>query len=86
MIQEELTINNKIEQIKAQYSLDREIAKISGLSSGIVSKYEFLTSKYVLKNYCIEKIWKELKKQTSVAQKENQDFIWFLIMMQRKTQ
>ena len=41
MIQEELTINNKIEQIKAQYSLDREIAKISGLSSGIVSKYEF---------------------------------------------
>ena len=31
-------INNKIEQSKAQYGLDRQTAKIYALSSGIVSK------------------------------------------------
>ena len=30
-------INNKIEQSKVQYNLDRETAKISALSSGNVS-------------------------------------------------
>ena len=40
-------IDNKIEQIKAQYDLDRQTAKISALSSGNVSKYEFLTGKHV---------------------------------------
>ena len=43
-------INNKIEQNKAQYNLDRETAKISALSSGNVSKYEFLTGKKLLKS------------------------------------
>ena len=41
------TIDNKIEQNKAQYDLDRHNAKISALSSDI-SKYEFLTGKDVL--------------------------------------
>ena len=41
-------INNKINQNKAQYNLDRQFAKISTLSSWNVSKYEFLTSKDVL--------------------------------------
>ena len=41
-------IDNKIEQIKAQYDLDKQTAKISALSSGNVSKYEFLTDKDVL--------------------------------------
>ena len=36
------TIDNKIEQNKAQYNLGRQTAKISALSSGNVSKYEFL--------------------------------------------
>ena len=40
--------NNKIEQNKAQYDLDRKAAKISALSSRNVCKYEFLTSKDVL--------------------------------------
>ena len=35
------TIENKIEQNKAQYNLDRQSAKVSALSSGNVSKYEF---------------------------------------------
>ena len=38
-------INNKIEKNKAQYNLDRQTAKIPALSSGNVSKYEFLTGK-----------------------------------------
>ena len=41
-------INNKIKENNAQYNLDRQTAKISALSSGNVSKYEFLTGKDVL--------------------------------------
>ena len=46
--QEIKIINNKIEQNKAQYNLDGQTAKIAALSSGNVSKYEFLTGKDVL--------------------------------------
>ena len=42
------TIDNKIEQNKDQYKLDRQTAKISALSSGNVIKYEFVTDKDVL--------------------------------------
>ena len=42
------TINNEIEQTKAQYDLDRKTAQISALSSGNVSTYAFLTGKDVL--------------------------------------
>ena len=38
-------INNKIEQNKAQYDLDRKTSKISALSSRNVNKYELLTDK-----------------------------------------
>ena len=40
-------VNKTIKQNKAQYDFDRQTAKISGLSSGNVSKFEFLTSKDV---------------------------------------
>ena len=69
MIQEELiikmgisenlkTIDNKIEQNKAQYNLERQTAKISALSSVNVNNYEFLTSKDVLakKKTCQKKL------------------------------
>ena len=58
-------IHNKIEQSKAQYNLDRQTTKISALSSGNVSKYEFFTGKDILpekrlaRKCCYdEKIWK----------------------------
>ena len=35
------TINNKIEQNKAQYNLDRKTSKVSALSSETLSNYEF---------------------------------------------
>ena len=40
-------INNKTEQNKFQNNLDRQAANVSALSSGNVSKYEFLTGKDV---------------------------------------
>ena len=50
-------INNKIKQNKAKYDLGRQTAKISVLSSGNVSKYEFLTGKDVLpENDLLEKV------------------------------
>ena len=45
-ISEEIkTINNKIEQNKAQYNLERQTARISALSSGNFGKYGILISK-----------------------------------------
>ena len=42
------TIDNKIEQNKAQYNLDRQAVKISALSSVNVDKYEFFIGGDVL--------------------------------------
>ena len=78
------TIENKIEQNKAQYSLDRQTAKVSALSPGNVSKYEFLIGKDVLsekdllqkaatmKRLEYSPLGKELKKQTNVREKKYQ--------------
>ena len=41
-------INNKIDQNKAVYDLNRQTAKIPALSSRNISKYEVLTGKDVL--------------------------------------
>ena len=77
------SINNKIDQKKAQYNLNRQTAKISALSSGNVSKYEFLNSKDVLpgkdlqekaatlKRFEYSPLGKELKSQTSVVEKHD---------------
>ena len=92
------TINDKIEQNKSQYNLDRETAKISALSSGNVNRYGFLTGKDVLpKKDMLEKavtikrleyspLGKELEKQTSVAESFSKVYQRFLIMMKKKNQ
>ena len=41
-------INNKIDQDKAQYNLDRQTAKTSALSSINVGKHDVLTGNHVL--------------------------------------
>ena len=41
-------INNKTKQNKAQYDLNRQTTKIFALPSVNVSKYDFLTCKYIL--------------------------------------
>ena len=51
-----ITIDNKIEQNKDQYNLDRQTAKISALSSRNARKCEFLTGTDVLlEKYLLEK-------------------------------
>ena len=43
-----MTINDQIRGEKLQYDIDREAAKISGLSSGKIHKYEYLTGEDIL--------------------------------------
>ena len=74
-------INKKIEQNKAQYDLDRQTVKISALSSGNISIYEFLTSTYLLsekdlfkktramKRFEQSPLCSELEKQTDLIEK-----------------
>ena len=38
-----MIIDDKIKDEKLQYYINREAAKISGLSSGKIDKYEYLT-------------------------------------------
>ena len=78
------SINNKIDQKKAQYNLDRQIAKISVLSLENVSKYECLNNKDVLpekdllekatalKRFECSPLGTESKAQTSVVEKHDQ--------------
>ena len=77
-------IYDKIKQNKAHWDLDRQTAKIFALSSGNVSKYEFLTGKDVLpekdllekavtmKRFKYLHLGKELKAQTDIAKKQYQ--------------
>ena len=76
--------NNKTEQNKALYDLDKQTGKISTLSSGKFSKYEFLTDIDVLpekdflekaakmKRFEYSPLGKELKAQTDIAKKQYQ--------------
>ena len=78
------TIDNKIEQNKTQYTVDRQFAKISALSSENVSKYEFLTAKDVLseknllrkaaaiKKFEYSPLGKALEKQANVIKKQTE--------------
>ena len=55
-ISEEIkAVNNKIEQTKVPCNLDRQTARISGLSSGNICKYEFLTGKDTLSEKDLQK-------------------------------
>ena len=73
------TIDNNIEQNKAQYNLDRKTTDILALSSENDGKYEFLMGKDVLlekgllgkanaiKKFEYSPLGSELKKQTDIA-------------------
>ena len=43
-----MTINDQIRDEKLPYDINKKAAKISALSSGKISKYEYLTSEEVL--------------------------------------
>ena len=69
--------NNKIEQNKAQYNLDRQTVKISAFSSGNISKYGFLTGKDVLPK-------KDLLEKPVLQKNSMKDSIIFLSLMKKK--
>ena len=80
------TIDKKIGQNKAQYNFNRETAIISTVSSGNVSKYQFLTGEDVLpEKFLLEKVatlkrfeysplGSGLKKQRSIAKDQYKFF------------
>ena len=43
-----MTIDDKIQNVKLQYNIDRKVAKISALSSGEINKYKYLTGEKLL--------------------------------------
>ena len=43
-----MTIDDKIRDEKLQYDINREAAKISGLSSGKIDKYQYLKGEEIL--------------------------------------
>ena len=43
-----MTIDDKIKDEKLQHEINREVAKITALSSGKIDKYEYLTCKKIL--------------------------------------
>ena len=68
-------VDNKIQQSKDPYDLDRQTTNISALLSGNVGEYEFLTGEDVLpEKGLLEKVAaiKNWKKQTDIAEKQYQ--------------
>ena len=73
-----MAINDKTKNKKSQCLINREAAKISGLSSGKIDKYEYLTGEEILPPYqrrVIEKancscyfLEKAFKKQTKTIE------------------
>ena len=73
--------DNKIEQNKTQYNLDRQTAKISPLSLGnrfltgkdVLSEKDLLEKAAALKRFEYSTLGKELKSQTDIAKKQYQN-------------
>ena len=43
-----MTVNEKIKDKKLQYDINREAAKVSGLSAGKIDEHEYLTDEEIL--------------------------------------
>ena len=67
-----MTIDDKIRDEKLQYDINREIAKISALSSGKIDKYEHLTSKEILPSNQRQIIGKAFEKQTKIVKDQGE--------------
>ena len=67
-----MTIEDKIKDEKLQYDINREVVKISALSSGKIDKYEYLTGEEILLNLLIllwEKLLKNKQKLLKIREK-----------------
>ena len=89
-------INDKIEQNKTHYDLDRQTAKISALSSRNVCKYELLTSRDVLsekdllekaatiKRFEYSPLGKELKKHKLTLQRNSMKNVTMILSLMKQ--
>ena len=78
-----MTIDDKIRYKKLQYDINREVGKISALSSGKVDKFEYLTGEEILRSYqrrVIEQakftfspLGKALEKQTTMIEDQRKN-------------
>ena len=57
-----MTINDKVRDEKLQYNINREVAKISALSSCKIHKYKYLTGKDILPSDQQQRHVKTIKK------------------------
>ena len=78
-----MTIDYKIRDEKLQYDINREVAKISALSSGKIDKYEFLTGEAILPHdqvrvieqaqFTYSYLEKAFKKQTKTIEEQGKN-------------
>ena len=78
-----MTIEDQIKDEKLQYDLNREVAKISALSSGKIDKYEHLTGEEILpsnqqqiieqSNFTYSPLGKAFEKQTETIEDQGKN-------------
>ena len=78
-----MTIEDQIKDEKLQYNLNREVAKISALSSGKIDKYEHLTGEEILpsnqqqiieqSNFTYSPLGKAFEKQTETIEDQGKN-------------
>ena len=78
-----MTIEDQIKDEKLQYDLNREVAKISALSSGKIDKYEHLTGEEILpsnqqqiieqSNFTYSPLEKAFEKQTETIEDQGKN-------------
>ena len=85
-----MTIEDQIKDEKLQYDLNREVAKISALSSGKIDKYEHLTGEEILpsnqqqiieqSNFTYSPLGKAFEKQTAIEDQGKNKYKQFKII------
>ena len=90
-----MAINDQITDEKLQYDINREAAKISALSSGKISKSEYLTGEDILPsnqqqiieqaNFTYSPLGKAFKKQIKTIEDQGQKQVEALKCLKRKS-
>ena len=78
-----MTIDDEIRYKKLQYDINREVGKISALSSGKVDKFEYLTGEEILRShqrrvieqakFTFSPLGKALEKQTTTIEDQRKN-------------
>ena len=91
-----MTINDQIRDEKLRYNINREVAKISALSSGKIHKYEYLTGEDILPSnqqqiieqarFTYSRLGKAFEKQTKAIEDQGQKQVEALITLKSNNQ